>query len=73
MISPLLTWVDVCLGNLSALFSPVGELAGLDVGRADRVGGGQGGGLASVPVPVAVVERLKRKERDESIESTIFG
>ena len=71
MVSPLLTWVDVCLGNCSALFGPVGELAGFDVGGADRVGGGQGGGLSSVPVPVVVVERLKRKERDESIERVL--
>ena len=58
---------------MSSLFGPVGELARLDVGGTDREGLGQGGGLASVPVPVVVVERLKRKERDESIESVLVN
>ena len=53
-----LTWVDVSFADLAALFGPVGELAGLDVGGADRVLARQGGGLAGVPVPVVVAERL---------------
>ena len=67
----MLTWVDECLGNCSALFGPVREQAGLDFIGFDREVCGQGGGLASVPVPVGVIERLKWKERDESIERVL--
>ena len=61
-----LTWVDVSLADLAALFSPVGELAGLDVRGADRVLLRQGGGLAGVPVPVVIAERLYGEQKEMS-------
>lgn len=48
------TVVDIILGNLKTLLGPCGEVGGLDKGRVNGVGVGDGLGLRGVPAPVGV-------------------
>ena len=53
-------WVDERLADLFALLRPLGEVAGVDFGGANRVLRSQRGGLSGIPVPVGIVEWLQK-------------
>ena len=57
----LLTSIDILLCHDEALFGPSLKVLGSELISVDLVLGGEFLGLGSVPVPVVVAQRLKKK------------
>lgn len=60
----VLTWVDVFFRNFKAFLSPCVEVAFLNLGRKNRIGGAQLLRLGGVP---AEVRRVQREDRLASV------